>query len=264
VHAPGTGDPYNADALSYLQGQRLSSCTCPGESHPGPKKPDGTYTARSAPEIDLFEATVGGGVGTMSQSCQWAPFDSDYAWKNGTGDVAVYNNATTRLNNYRGGAYQEATSGLTTTDQTAYQMGGGNFAIYGFEYEPGPAGYVTWVTDGKPAWTLFSSAIGPNPITNISQRSIPQEPMYIMLNQGISTAFGPISPKVTYPNIMLVDYVRVYQDPNSRNIGCNPDAYPTEDYINQYIEAYTNPNLTTWALDYGQPVPKNRLVDTCD
>jgi len=33
-------------------------CTCPGESHPGPVHPDGSYVGRAAPEIDVFEATV--------------------------------------------------------------------------------------------------------------------------------------------------------------------------------------------------------------
>ena len=46
-------------ALSYLPGQRLSRCTCPGESHPGPiHQSDNTYVGRSAPEIDIFEAQV--------------------------------------------------------------------------------------------------------------------------------------------------------------------------------------------------------------
>jgi beta-glucanase (GH16 family) len=45
--------------LSYLPGQRLSRCTCQGESHPGPKHKDGTFVGRSAPEIDVFEAQVG-------------------------------------------------------------------------------------------------------------------------------------------------------------------------------------------------------------
>ena len=31
----------------------------------------------------------------------------------------------------------------------------------------------------------------------------------------------------------------------------------------RYIEAYTNPNLTTWVDDYKQVIPKNRLVDNC-
>jgi hypothetical protein len=40
-------------------GQRFSACTCPDDpSHPGPKKADGTWKARSAPELDIIEAQV--------------------------------------------------------------------------------------------------------------------------------------------------------------------------------------------------------------
>ena len=53
------GEPETGGVLSYLPGQRLSRCTCPGESHPGPKHRDGTFVGRSAPEIDVFEAQVG-------------------------------------------------------------------------------------------------------------------------------------------------------------------------------------------------------------
>lgn len=52
------GDPTHDGVLSYLVGQRLSRCTCQGESHPGPVHADGTYVGRAAPEIDVFEATV--------------------------------------------------------------------------------------------------------------------------------------------------------------------------------------------------------------
>jgi beta-glucanase (GH16 family) len=69
-------DPKYNGSLSYLPGQRLSRCSCPGSSHPGPMHADGTYVGRSAPEIDIFEATVGwlpgGPVGQVSQSGQWA------------------------------------------------------------------------------------------------------------------------------------------------------------------------------------------------
>jgi len=40
--------------LTHLQ----AACTCPGESHPGPVRKDGSYVGRAAPEIDLFEALV--------------------------------------------------------------------------------------------------------------------------------------------------------------------------------------------------------------
>lgn len=52
------GDTSYGGVLSYLGGQRLSRCTCSGESHPGPMHDDGTYVGRSAPEIDMFEAQV--------------------------------------------------------------------------------------------------------------------------------------------------------------------------------------------------------------
>jgi len=86
--AATAGDHWGA--LSYLPGQRLSRCTCEGESHPGPKHSDGTFVGRAAPEIDIFEAQVrlltrppinpsrylqglGGPMGGhVSQSAQWA------------------------------------------------------------------------------------------------------------------------------------------------------------------------------------------------
>ena len=52
------GDPSYDNVLSYLPGQKLSRCTCEGESHPGPKHADGTYVGRAAPEIDVIEAQV--------------------------------------------------------------------------------------------------------------------------------------------------------------------------------------------------------------
>jgi hypothetical protein len=36
---------------------------------------DGTYVGRAAPEIDIFEATIYGGTGKVSQSAQWAPYN---------------------------------------------------------------------------------------------------------------------------------------------------------------------------------------------
>ncbi|KAG6832271.1 hypothetical protein H0H92_003504 [Tricholoma furcatifolium] len=68
------GDPKANGALSFLPGQRLSRCTCPGESHPGPVHSDGTFVGRSSPEIDVFEAQVSGQplTGQVSQSAQWA------------------------------------------------------------------------------------------------------------------------------------------------------------------------------------------------
>jgi beta-glucanase (GH16 family) len=67
------------DGLSWLPGMRLPACTCTGEDHPTPGR------SRSAPEIDVIEASVGlldnlhNLVGVVSQSAQFAPFDIFYS-----------------------------------------------------------------------------------------------------------------------------------------------------------------------------------------
>lgn len=107
-------------------------------------------------------------------------------------------------------------------------------------------------------------------------------PQYILVNLGMSENFGTIDfEHLTFPAVMSVDYIRVYQPSDSKNVGCSPKDFPTASYINQcdsmftifvgvdtnsvhrYIEAYTNPNLTTWVDDYKQTIPKNNLIDQC-
>jgi hypothetical protein len=139
----------------------------------------------------------------------------------------------------------------------------------------------------------------------IGRRPIPQEPMvrlpystscyasyervsqYIILNLGMSENFGFVDLEhITFPSVMKIDWVRVYQDPNAINIGCDPPDFPTQAYINECVvypesEVYaqtffapcystdilklvccpaycllhplklapdTNPNLTTWVV----------------
>ncbi|KAJ7583333.1 beta-glucan synthesis-associated [Mycena floridula] len=260
------GDPYNGDVLSYLQGQRLSRCTCPGESHPGPVHKDGSYVGRAAPEIDIFEAQVRSGEGQVSQSGQWAPFNEGYNWFNTSDNMIIYNDQLTAWNNYQGGAFQQATSCSTTTDQNCYQYGGtGCFSTYGFEYKPGYDGaYITWISDGKASWTLNAAGMAADPKVEISARPIPQEPLYIIANLGMSPGFGAIDfAHITFPAIMSIDWIRVYQPKNKINIGCDPKGFPTQAYINQYAEAYNNPLLTTWTDDYKQPFPKNSFMGEC-
>ena len=54
----------------------------------------------------------------------------------------------------------------------------------------------------------------------------------MIFNLGISPNFGFIDfEHLTFPTTMSVDYVRVYQNPDNINIGCEPDGFPTQDYI---------------------------------
>lgn len=65
-------------------------------------------------------------------------------------------------------------------------------SIYGFEYATGDDGYITWVNDGRLAWTVRAAAMGANNVSMVSRRPIPEEPMYLIINLGISENFGPV------------------------------------------------------------------------
>ncbi|KAG8906096.1 hypothetical protein FRB99_007620 [Tulasnella sp. 403] len=266
-------DAHNNGALSYLPGQRLSACTCDADVdgapllHPGPKNSDGTYVGRASPEIDVLEAAVDPKtlIGHVSQSAQWAPFDYQYLWANTSSNFKIYNPEVAKLNTYVGGVFQQASSVVADTNQGCYELSGGFVlvsavldaeadeqgrcaSIYGYEYQPGSDGFITWISDGVPSWTIMAAGLGPNAISGASQRLISEEPMYVILNLGMSRNFGPISDELTFPAHFLIDYVRIYQPKNQINVGCDPPDYPTAEYIQTYIEAYTNPNLTTWEV----------------
>ena len=58
----------------------------------------------------------------------------------------------------------------------------------------------------------------------------------MILNLGMSKNFGFVDlDHLTFPATMRIDYVRIYQPKGSVNIGCDPEDYPTEAYINQYV-----------------------------
>ncbi|KDR75899.1 hypothetical protein GALMADRAFT_68215, partial [Galerina marginata CBS 339.88] len=259
------GDAKTDGILSYLPGQRLSRCTCPGESHPGPKHPNGTFVGRSAPEIDVFEAQINGDtlIGEVSQSAQWAPFDAGYIWNTTSPNMIINNPSITELNPFNGTSTQQATSLVTSTDPSCYEQGGGCYSVYGFEYKP-VTKYITWVSNNVQAWTLNAAAMGPDSNVQISARPVAQEPMYLVANLGMSENFGRVDlTHLPFPVRMKIDYIRVYQPKNAINVGCDPVGFPTKDYINSYIDAYTNPNLTTWVGDFQQPWPKNSFLGQC-
>ncbi|KIY50386.1 SKN1-domain-containing protein [Fistulina hepatica ATCC 64428] len=260
--------------LSYLPGQRLSRCTCLGEDHPGPVHPDGSFVGRAAPEIDIFEAQFKNSyTPQVSQSAQWAPFNHGYIWDNTSDNLILANPAISALNGFTGSATQQATSVVTETNRAGYEDNGAQFEVYGFQYKTGfDDGYITWISSNEIAWTLKAPGMGPDSEVEIDTRPIPPEPMYIIANLGMSWNFGFVDlDHLPFPMHMRLDYIRVYQPANAVNVGCSPVDYPTEPYINRqgyiavhaHMEAYTNPNLTTWRGDYGQPWPKNSFLGQC-
>ncbi|OBZ79711.1 Beta-glucan synthesis-associated protein SKN1 [Grifola frondosa] len=258
IAATINGDKSNGGVLSYLPGQKLSRCTCPGQSHPGPMHDDGTYVGRSAPEIDIFEAQISNNLGAVSQSGQWGPFNAGYNWFNTSANLQIPNTTISELNSYKGGVYQQATSVVTQTDQTAYEFSGGQYSTYGIQYQPGFDGaYIAWIAGDQVTWILQQAGMGPDTLVEIASRPVPQEPLYLIMNLGMSKNFGFVDfDHLKFPSTLRVDYIRVYQDPDNINIGCDPPDFPTQTYINQYMEAYTNPLLTTWRDDFKQPFPR--------
>ncbi|KAI1798328.1 beta-glucan synthesis-associated [Ganoderma leucocontextum] len=275
LHSDASRDKYNNE-LSWLPGQRLSSCTCAGEDHPGPSNSKG----RGVPEIDILEVernkTTDSVGQVVSQSAQFAPFTHDYLYLNDTTDeYTIYNPLITRANDYRGSAVQQALSALTNLPDDMFQGSGANFKTLGFEYWANPSnrneGFITWQSNGQPTYRVGATAMGPDQGSDGSQvgaRLIPEEPMSIILNLGISSNWQGIDlTTMIFPAIMQVDYVRVYQRKGHTNIGCDPPDYPTKNYIDTHPDAYANPNLTYWSqpqpVGAGYSWPKNSAYDGC-
>ena len=58
----------------------------------------------------------------------------------------------------------------------------------------------------------------------------------MIINLGISPNFRFIDfEHLTFPTVMSVDYVRVYQNPDNINTGCDPEDFPTQTYINKWV-----------------------------
>ncbi|KAJ5205269.1 Concanavalin A-like lectin/glucanases superfamily [Penicillium cf. griseofulvum] len=254
-----TPNQSSPDGINWLPGMRLPGCACPGSDHPTPG------VARSAPEIDVIEGSTaplygdsGPYVGSASQSLQTAPFDlwylPDYDF------AAVYDSRVTKINDYRGGVYQQAMSSLTNLNTRWYN--GTDFQTYSFEYTPGAKGDVTWFVGAEKTWTLDARAIGPN--GNIGQRMIPLEPMALIMNMGMADNFAPQNKSIIdfMPAILRFDYVRIYQDPDDESVTCDPPGYETTGYIEKHRKAYDNANFTTWD-EAGYHWPKNSYMHGC-
>jgi beta-glucanase (GH16 family) len=239
-----TGD--NQGPLSFLPGQRYSACTCPGEDHPGPSNNVG----RAAPEIDLIEAQIiiDLAVGEVSQSNQIAPYDAFYQYNNASIYCDIADLGISKFNSYKGGIYQEAVSVLTQVPSRIYRdqvVGGrrGEFASFELEwyadFKNRKNGHITWAVDGKRAWTMYPGAIAANPLTEIGDRIIAEEPMYMIFNYHMvsldvlrdervaddkSNNFQAVNfAQLTWPNEYRVDYIRVYQRGDG-TIGCDPSG----------------------------------------
>lgn len=72
--------------------------------------------------------------------CICQPFNAGYEWFNTSDNLIIPNPAITVQNSYTGGVYQQASSGVTQTNQQCYELTGQCFSVYAFEYQPGRRG----------------------------------------------------------------------------------------------------------------------------
>jgi beta-glucanase (GH16 family) len=241
--AGSTKNQSSTDGISMLPGLRLPACSCVGEDHPSPGR------SRSAPEIDVFEASVGNldatgnMVGVVSQSAQFAPFDIFY--EPDYGFVELADPTLTAMNTYRGGPYQQTISGVTNLNNEWYD--GNAYQTYAIEYVPGSSGNVRWFVGAEQTWKMDARAVRPN--GNVGQRVIPVEPMALIMNLGISDSFAILNwtgMGSVLPVTMRFDYVRIYQDSGAESVTCDPPGMATTGYIQNHQDAYFNPNKTQW------------------
>ncbi|KAH7084487.1 beta-glucan synthesis-associated protein KRE6 [Paraphoma chrysanthemicola] len=252
-----TPNQSSSDGLSNLPGQRLPSCTCPGEDHPTPG------TGRGAPEIDIIEVGATYPPHNMpiaTQSFQVAPFDVH--WYPNYNFTAFPDYSMSWYNGYTGGPYQQAISATTNLNKNWFD--GKEYQRYNFEYVPGEGekSYISWQIGEQQMFMLDGRSIGPN--GNIKARQVSEEPMSMILNLGISNSWTWIDwDNMKFPAVMRVDYVRWYQKKGESMVTCDPPGFETTDYIKKHINAYTNPNFTQWD-ETGHAWPKHKLnSDNC-
>jgi len=271
----------NDGPLSYQPGQRLSACTCPNQDHPGPTRGSG-YVGRGVPEIDILEAQIDLSSspfrGQVSQSLQVAPYNYQYQFNNASPATTINDSTITTLNVYKGAVYQQAVSAVTDIDSQNY--GGQHYATYGFEYWSNPnnraSGYITWYSQSAQTWKVTSASLGPDSISEVSSRLIPEEPMVsslIFVRMWVGLMFGSLLSltwaclvskpshssttellitssasfqgqdyhSLQFPSTMYIDYVRLYQRQGLQNaLTCDPPGYPTAAYINSYVILVSN------------------------
>ena len=94
---------------------------------------------------------------------------------------------------------QQAVSSLTDLPDNMFQGSGAVFTTLGFEYWANPSnrdeGFITWQVDGTQSYRMGAAAMGPDQGpdgTLVGQRIIPEEPMSIILNLGISRTYNSL------------------------------------------------------------------------
>ncbi|KAE8201074.1 hypothetical protein CF328_g2785 [Tilletia controversa] len=203
-------------------------------------------------------------MGNLGRAGYGATNEGMWPYNYDTCDVGTMPNQTYLANGTGGPLAAEVTATYPDSHVSTY---GVEWVPHYRDVDP----YVTWMTAGEKSWRLNAGALGPDKLTEVGQRLVPPEPMYIIFNLGISGAFTFVDwKKIQFPGVMSIDYVRIYQDEGMESLSCDgafPEM-PTVAYIEKHAEAYWNANLTTWkgkreAGAYGKVFPGNAIKGEC-
>eukprot|EP00302_Diacronema_sp_CCMP2436_P030877 CAMPEP_0179943446 /NCGR_PEP_ID=MMETSP0983-20121128/18306_1 /TAXON_ID=483367 /ORGANISM="non described non described, Strain CCMP 2436" /LENGTH=587 /DNA_ID=CAMNT_0021851119 /DNA_START=186 /DNA_END=1949 /DNA_ORIENTATION=- len=122
---------------------------------------------------------------------------------------------------------------------------------YRLEWQEGDGGHLRWFVDDEFAFEISVEALGkytacgqaptdPNFVCeHTPKRTMPSEPMSIVLNAALGTWNGGSGgAKGSLPGHMYIDYVRVWQRADRKNVGCDPPDFPTKEYIDGHPKVY--------------------------
>ena len=159
---------------------------------------------------------------------------------NTTYDQGIFGN-NTAANNITiyatGDQYHDYIGSIKPIDQSFFS----GFHTYRVEWQPD--GYIRWLVDGQMQLEITAEALiarsSDGTLQNtVGRRMIPVEPLYIILNLALSNDWAIPSPSLSFPGLLLVDYVRVYQRPGLQQLSCSPPSFPTADYISANSALY--------------------------
>ncbi|KAE8984268.1 hypothetical protein PR002_g22994 [Phytophthora rubi] len=141
-----------------------------------------------------------------------------------------------------------------------------DFVTYQLEWVTGKNGYVRWALEGSPQFEVPSESIWNIPQNKNKtnpQKTMLEEPMYLIFNGAVSSSWGakppnpgkecrgdgsdPVTNKIcdSFPMYLKIDHIRLYQDladdleaDNYMHVGCDPKTHPTKKWIDAHIDEY--------------------------
>ncbi|TDH64861.1 hypothetical protein CCR75_001558 [Bremia lactucae] len=246
--------------------QKINACGNITNKHDKESYPENyglnPFQGRGATEIDVIEAQIRARdePAFISTSLQIRPslYDdmrpaSESLPRPGQWYQGLKFGEFTRINSdYYGEMGLDSISALTGLESNAFK----SYHLYRLDWSPGPEGYIRWWMDNAFLFEIPGSALN-RWVGAVPPRLIPVEPSYLILSTAVSEKFSPPCEgqicNSLWPSNFTIDYVRVYQGNPNRytSIGCNPEAYPTSEWIYTHPVEYGLPWYVSFRIDIG-------------